>query len=307
MKTIIGVLPLIMIPCFASGSEITRPGSDSVVDVFPLAIGNQWVYSHYYNYGDVGGVIDSYIDTGSVTLEVTGRITTTNAICWTIREVLTHWGQTNGMPWSGPSMMTTTFELVEMDSGNHLLYRTGASADMRTSALPIPYDLADTEKVYRYACVDSSGTRVIHSYVVPGAPVFGYTLQQDVGLKQSFVGDGCTCIPWWSCQHSLRSAIVTSSPRPGIGLPLEEFSLFQNHPNPFNPKTVISGQWPATSIIRLVVYDMLGREVAVLADGRYPAGRHEFRFDGEGLSSGIYFYRLTLGARSASKVMMLLR
>ncbi|HTY39223.1 MAG TPA: right-handed parallel beta-helix repeat-containing protein, partial [Bacteroidota bacterium] len=56
----------------------------------------------------------------------------------------------------------------------------------------------------------------------------------------------------------------------------ESYTLAQNYPNPFNPTTVISGQWTADSEVRLVVYDLLGREIAVLANGRYPAGRYTF-------------------------------
>ncbi|HTY35533.1 MAG TPA: T9SS type A sorting domain-containing protein, partial [Bacteroidota bacterium] len=86
-----------------------------------------------------------------------------------------------------------------------------------------------------------------------------------------------------------------------------EFRLDQNYPNPFNPKTVISGQWTADSWVRLVVYDLLGREVAVLANGRYPAGNYTFTFDGTNLASGVYLCRLTAGAHSAVKKMLLLR
>ncbi|HTY00426.1 MAG TPA: T9SS type A sorting domain-containing protein [Bacteroidota bacterium] len=85
------------------------------------------------------------------------------------------------------------------------------------------------------------------------------------------------------------------------------FRLFQNYPNPFNPKTVVSGQWTTDSDVRLVVYDLLGREIAVLANGRYPAGRYTFTFDATNLSSGVYLYRLTAGAHSAVRKMLVLR
>ena len=85
------------------------------------------------------------------------------------------------------------------------------------------------------------------------------------------------------------------------------FSLQQNYPNPFNPETVVSGQWPVASDVRLAVYDLLGREVAVLADGRYAAGKYAFRFDGSRIASGIYIYRLTAGPYSAVRRMTLLR
>ncbi|HTX99037.1 MAG TPA: glycosyl hydrolase family 18 protein [Bacteroidota bacterium] len=85
------------------------------------------------------------------------------------------------------------------------------------------------------------------------------------------------------------------------------FDLLQNYPNPFNPKTVISGQWTADSKVRLVVYDVLGREVAVLADGHYPAGKYDFSFDGSNLASGVYFYRLVTGNFTAVRKMTLVK
>ena len=90
------------------------------------------------------------------------------------------------------------------------------------------------------------------------------------------------------------------------GLPFET-ALLQNYPNPFNPKTVVSGQWTVTSVVRLAVYDVLGREVAVLASGSYPAGKYAFTFDGSNLSSGTYFYRLTAGNFTAVRKMSLLK
>ena len=93
---------------------------------------------------------------------------------------------------------------------------------------------------------------------------------------------------------------------PTSGLP-ERFALEQNYPNPFNPTTVISGQWTADSRVRLVVYDLLGREVAVLADSRYPAGKYSFTFDARNLSSGVYFYRLSAGSFTAVRKMSLIK
>jgi len=85
----------------------------------------------------------------------------------------------------------------------------------------------------------------------------------------------------------------------------EKLQLDQNYPNPFNPKTVISGQWPVGSEVRLEVFDILGRSVATLANGRYPAGKYSFTFDGTNLASGVYFYRLTAGSFTAVRKMIL--
>jgi hypothetical protein len=77
------------------------------------------------------------------------------------------------------------------------------------------------------------------------------------------------------------------------------FELHQNYPNPFNPGTAVSCQLSAAGLVRLTVHDLLGREVATLLEGFKEAGRYEVRFDGTGLSSGIYVCRLTVGDQSS--------
>jgi len=104
----------------------------------------------------------------------------------------------------------------------------------------------------------------------------------------------------------VRVASTTSATSANPSFPATA-QLYQNYPNPFNPTTVVSGQWPVTSFVRLVVYDVLGREVAVLADGQYPPGRFSFTFDASGLASGVYFCRLTAGNSMAVRQMLLIK
>jgi hypothetical protein len=90
------------------------------------------------------------------------------------------------------------------------------------------------------------------------------------------------------------------------GLPVS-FSLSQNYPNPFNPSSVIRFQVPVASHARLAVYDILGREVAVLVDEVKAPGTYEVKFTAAGLASGVYFYRMQAGTFVDTKKLMLLK
>ena len=86
-----------------------------------------------------------------------------------------------------------------------------------------------------------------------------------------------------------------------------EYVLEGNHPNPFNPSTEIRFDLPEPSAVRLVVYDVTGREVARLVDQPMGAGTHAVTWDASGLPSGTYLYRLTAGAFTETKAMTLLK
>ncbi len=85
------------------------------------------------------------------------------------------------------------------------------------------------------------------------------------------------------------------------------FSLEQNYPNPFNPSTIISFNLAKSGKVRLAIYDILGRQAAVLIDRELREGAHSVMFNPAGLPSGIYFYRLQAGEYSKVKKMVLLK
>ena len=109
-------------------------------------------------------------------------------------------------------------------------------------------------------------------------------------------------------EYDFTTGVTSSSESP------REFVLEQNYPNPFNPLTVIKytvggmrGQGLGVSNVKLAVYDLLGREVAVLVNEKKAPGSYEVRFDGACLSSGVYMYRLTAGHDVEARTMLLLR
>ena len=85
------------------------------------------------------------------------------------------------------------------------------------------------------------------------------------------------------------------------------FRLEQNYPNPFNPNSEIRYQISEFRIVKLSVYDLLGREVSVLVNEQKAPGSYSVTFDGTGLSSGVYVYRLTAGDFVATKRLLLLK
>jgi uncharacterized protein (TIGR03790 family) len=86
-----------------------------------------------------------------------------------------------------------------------------------------------------------------------------------------------------------------------------EYTLYQNFPNPFNPITKIKYSLPKSGNVKLVVYDILGREVMTLADGVKEPGFYEVDFNASHLSSGVYIYRLIAGNYINTKKMLLLK
>ena len=88
---------------------------------------------------------------------------------------------------------------------------------------------------------------------------------------------------------------------------LNSYKLSQNYPNPFNPSTSMQYSVNSTQNVILKVYDLLGREIAILVNEEKPAGNYEVEFNGNGLPSGVYFYQLKAGNYIETNKMILLK
>lgn len=105
---------------------------------------------------------------------------------------------------------------------------------------------------------------------------------------------------WWAAQ------LVTGVKKFQAETP-RSFGLEQNYPNPFNPSTIIACSLPLAGYATLKVFNTLGQEVVILLAQELGAGRYETKWDGTGIGSGTYFYRLQIGKFSETKKLMLLR
>lgn len=112
-----------------------------------------------------------------------------------------------------------------------------------------------------------------------------------VGATQSFVAGVTTSAETWD---------------DGRGT-MDGFTLYQNYPNPFNPTTEIRFNLPASHVTRLSVYDLMGREIAVLVDGPKAAGEHSVVFDATGLASGVYLVELVAEGQRVTRLMTLVK
>lgn len=173
--------------------------------------------------------------------------------------------------------------------------------------------------VYSLA-VDTSGTKILDLFA--GTNDHGVLVSTDSGATWSAANAGLTDVCIYSLAVSGSNLFAGTNARGVWKLSLDgltaihepttekvpqTFYLFQNYPNPFNPSTVINYQIPKSGLITLKVYDVLGREVAILVNGEKPAGNYEVEFNGSRLSSGIYFYRIQAGDYVSAKKMILMK
>jgi chitinase len=217
----------------------------------------------------------------------------------------------------------------------------GFTVDAYRAKIPFPGLGADKVLIGIPATADAAGSgympfsqvRSALNYLYAGRYFGGgYQLSSPTGYAH-FRGVMTWSINWdvhaglaWSDDYRkyLDTLVTPVSSAPiEVTLTPGQLSLDQNYPNPFNPTTTIQyvvggvvapggallggGEGPVLDNVRLAVYDVLGRLVAVLVDGGQTAGLHEIRFDGSKLTSGVYFYRLTVGSHRLTRSMVLLR
>ena len=120
-------------------------------------------------------------------------------------------------------------------------------------------------------------------------------------IVDAFVGD-LGVLNGWGIQTTPLTGI-----EPTVSTLSGKYELAQNFPNPFNPSTKINFSIPKESVVKLAVYDMLGKEVEVLVNDSKKAGSYSVEFNAGRLSSGIYFYKIETDGFIETKKMMLVK
>ena len=164
----------------------------------------------------------------------------------------------------------------------------------------------------------TNGVRPIRDYEMGWKDVVMVHSQETVRVIKAFEDYADPDSPYMSHCHILEhedagmmTHWVVVDPTTGIEGPDDalpgDFALGHNFPNPFSTVTQIRFSLAQNSDVRLVVFDRMGREVAILAEGMYTSGTHSVAFDGMNMANGMYLYQLTAGARRWTRKMLLLR
>ena len=233
--------------------------------------------------------------------------------------------QLDDLSWFGYKTLTCYFVNYRIDNGNfqYDLVFTGYLDDATAPEAPVPITLisftAKAKKgmaelswetasetnnasfvIYRndveIASVEGAGTTSEpHNYEFTDSSVIPGESYTYVLADISYAND--------EVKHTEKAITIII---PELDIP-QEFALEANYPNPFNPQTAISYQLSTNSQVELTIYDMYGRKVADLINEHKSAGYHSITWDASGLSSGIYFYRLTAGEFVETKKMVFMK
>jgi hypothetical protein len=215
--------------------------------------------------------------------------------------------------------------LNEQVSNNRFAYATPTAPVQISGAAPLPIALAS------FTATALAGDSVELTWkTISETDNYGFVIQALVGEKwtdvsplipghgtsiesreYSYVAHAASHDKWRLCQidmdgmKSYSEVTLTTDINPTIRA--SSFALEQNYPNPFNPTTTIRYGLPARSHVKLTVFNTLGQQVSTLIQLEQDAGYHEVEFDGTGLPSGLYFYRVQAGDFVETRRLVLLR
>jgi len=155
-----------------------------------------------------------------------------------------------------------------------------------------------TDSTFATSVLDS--TVNIDSLQVPAGRL-AYNTKYYWHVRASNVGGNSNYTPLFNFTTSLVGIVGNSNIIPKV------FKLYENYPNPFNPTTDIKFDIPNSADVKIVMYNTLGQQSAVLVDGHYAAGSYSVQWNASNYPSGVYFYRITAGSFTDVKKMVLLK
>ena len=201
------------------------------------------------------------------------------------------------------------WEVTYNGSKNTDDFAVGLALDYQYNSYIIGYSLVD--KYYNYSLVkyDTNGVKLWDEDLQNNSSANDIPVNLFVDDKGSIIiGGNCENLSW-----SMFNLMEYSQPGfipTGISESLNKdytYQLYQNFPNPFNPVTTIKYTIPKSNFVNIKLYDILGREIKTLVAREEAAGNYEIKFDGSDLSSGIYFYTMSVENYISTRKMIILK
>jgi hypothetical protein len=291
----------------------------NIVKYLPLQIGNLWVYS-YVGIGGNGN--------GKIKITITGTQVANGHVYYIFNQT----GNTCTCASYTYSPFLDSLKPLRIDSvsGNVMFYGNSCQWHINETLLDsLKTRVGDNylNSCNQTLCADTNQQNVfgiLRKTKYVGLPINNYSklrrYAKDIGLIASYQG----CYFSSSCNYTLTGCIINGVLYGDTSLPLginqisteipKSFALFQNYPNPFNPGTKIKFAIPTPlnppeggTLVRIVIYDALGREITTLVDEQLNPGTYEVEWDAGNFPSGVYFYKLETGEFSETKKLILLK
>lgn len=180
---------------------------------------------------------------------------------------------------------------------------------LATNGLPVngAFIFAEDENtnISNFAVSDVNGNYII-SNLLPGSYKISSDKIEYLTVQRKFINIDFANSVVNNIDFTMTPQLVTSTEETPTAV-VTKYALMQNYPNPFNPVTNISFTLPEKANVKLIVFNILGKEIATLINGNLSSGEHTVSFDASNLSSGVYFYRIQAGNFTSTRKMTYLR
>lgn len=275
----------------------------------PLKVGNTWIYGYNSIYGP-----------SKTRLKIISELNVNGHKYF----VFNQQGDTCKCSFNSYSPFLSQLSPMRVDSTTAKLMFYGSSCQWQINERlfdSLSMKIGDyTNSCNGNACLDTSeqnifGTQRKTKRIGMLIPNYYYfrTYAKDIGLVSSVMG----CYIGTTCSYNLLGCVINgvvygdTSMLTGINQLNSEvpnnFSLSQNYPNPFNPTTNVKFQIPNSGFVKLIVYDLIGKEIQSLVNQQLSPGTYEVDFDGSNLPSGVYYYKLESDSYTETKKMVLIK